>query len=305
VAVLSYMAVRGFLVLRAKRGFRDFDNTKVVKYDSLCGFLFLGWFLHYFPFYLMSRQLFLHHYFPALYFAILLFSGVFDLVTSTLRPRVRLQIAGVLIILAVWNFAHFSPLAYGGEWTKSKCNSSKWLKTWDFSCNDFHDTYAEYSGIAAPTPHTPPNLATGPHGVPVVDLDPEHTSAFVVKPEPGHNIFAGERPDVRSYARPPPPPPVVDEEKIISSAGQTTATAGSVEASVEAAASASAGSSEAVASAGSETASDPASSSASAAEVISSATPESKPLKPAGPLGEAEVEAEKVAQELFPDAVEK
>jgi dolichyl-phosphate-mannose-protein mannosyltransferase len=149
VAVLSYMAVRGFLVLRSKRGFRDFDNStspfsvygrpltdtvaKVVKYDSLCGFLFLGWFLHYFPFFLMSRQLFLHHYFPALYFAILLFSGVFDLVTSTLRPRVRLQIAGVLIILAVWNFAHFSPLAYGGEWTKSKCNSSKWLKTWDFS----------------------------------------------------------------------------------------------------------------------------------------------------------------------------
>ncbi|KAJ7123188.1 glycosyltransferase family 39 protein [Mycena epipterygia] len=133
LAVFSYIAVRGLLILRAKRGFRDFDNTKVVKYDSLCGFLFLGWFLHYFPFYIMARQLFLHHYFPALYFAILLLAGVFDFVTSTLRPRVRLQIAAVLIILAVWNFAHFSPLAYGGQWTKSKCISSKWLKTWDFS----------------------------------------------------------------------------------------------------------------------------------------------------------------------------
>ncbi|KAJ7667071.1 glycosyltransferase family 39 protein [Mycena rosella] len=133
LAVLSYIGVRGLLILRAKRGFRDFDNSKVVKYDSLCGFLFLGWFMHYFPFFLMGRQLFLHHYFPALYFAILLLSGVFDLVTSTLRPRVRLQIAGVLIILAIWNFAHLSPLAYGGQWTKSKCNGSKWLKTWDFS----------------------------------------------------------------------------------------------------------------------------------------------------------------------------
>jgi dolichyl-phosphate-mannose-protein mannosyltransferase len=81
----------------------------------------------------MGRQLFLHHYLPALYFGILLMCGVFDLVTSSLRPRVRLQIAGAIMILAVWNFAYFSPLAYGNQWTKSKCNSAKWLKTWDFS----------------------------------------------------------------------------------------------------------------------------------------------------------------------------
>jgi len=42
----------------------------VTFYDRLGGFLVLGWFLHYFPFFIMSRQLFLHHYFPALYFAV-------------------------------------------------------------------------------------------------------------------------------------------------------------------------------------------------------------------------------------------
>ncbi|KAF9040827.1 glycosyltransferase family 39 protein [Panaeolus papilionaceus] len=133
LAVGLYVAVRGFLILRAKRGFRDFDNTKVVKYDTLCGFLFIGWGLHYFPFFLMGRQLFLHHYFPALYFAILLSCTVFDLITSTLRPRVRLQIAAVLMILAIWNFQHLSPLAYGSPWTRTKCEKAKWLKTWDFS----------------------------------------------------------------------------------------------------------------------------------------------------------------------------
>jgi len=115
-----------------------FFSAKVVKYDTLCGFLFMGWFLHYFPFFLMGRQLFLHHYFPALYFAILLFSGVFDLLTSTLRPRVRMQIALVFVILAVWNFHHLSPLAYGNPWTKSKCEKAKWLKTWDFSWYVFY-----------------------------------------------------------------------------------------------------------------------------------------------------------------------
>ncbi|KAL6304053.1 glycosyltransferase family 39 protein [Sparassis latifolia] len=132
-AVIGYAAVRGFLILRAKRGFKDFENTKVVKYDTLCGFLFVGWFLHYFPFYLMGRQLFLHHYFPALYFAILLSCVVFDLVTSALRPKIRLQIAAVLLIIAIWNFVYFSPLAYGNSWTKAKCHSAQWMKTWDFA----------------------------------------------------------------------------------------------------------------------------------------------------------------------------
>ncbi|KAH9853332.1 glycosyltransferase family 39 protein [Lenzites betulinus] len=138
-AVFAYAAVRGFLVLRAKRGYRDFDSTKVVKYDALCGFLFIGWALHYLPFYLMARQLFLHHYLPALYFSILLACSVFDLVTSTLRPRVRLQIAAVLLLVAVWNYSYFSPITYGLPWTKAKCNSAKWMKTWDFACNDFLD----------------------------------------------------------------------------------------------------------------------------------------------------------------------
>ncbi|KAI5997088.1 glycosyltransferase family 39 protein [Pisolithus albus] len=132
-SVLTYILVRGFLILRAKRGYRDFENTKLVKYDMLCGFLFTGYALHYIPFFLMSRQLFLHHYFPALYFAILLSSAVFDFATSTLRPRIRLQVACVLIIVAVLTFDKFSPLAYGSPWTRSKCNKATWVKTWDFA----------------------------------------------------------------------------------------------------------------------------------------------------------------------------
>jgi len=298
LAIFSYIAVRGLLILRAKRGFRDFDNSKVVKYDGVCGFLFLGWFLHYFPFYLMGRQLFLHHYLPALYFGILLLSSVFDLLTSSLRPRVRLQIAGVLIILAIWNFAYFSPLAYGNQWTKGKCNSAKWLKTWDFSCNDFPDSYSEYSGIAAPTPHTPPGngaaAVVGGQGAPEGEPDPEHTSAFVVKPEPGHDIFAGEQ-DVRSKAR---PPPVVDEDAIIEAVLQvTTGTDAAKEESAPAPASSDAES----------VASSQAASSEAAADASSSAGANAKPAKqqPAGPAGEAEAEAEKVAKELYPDAVEK
>jgi len=286
LAVAVYVAVRGFLILRAKRGFRDFDNTKVVKYDTLCGFLFFGWSLHYFPFFLMARQLFLHHYFPALYFAILLSCGIFDLITSTLRPRVRLQIAAVLIVLAIWNFQHLSPLAYGSPWTKEKCEKAKWLKTWDFSCNDFYDDYAQYNhlGLATPQQSSAPTLSTVevPGRAPMVlehqqDQAAEpHTSVALHKAEPGHDIFAGEPvKDIKSDS--PQHQNQMEEvvEKEISSVASASAS-----------------------STGDKVKSERVEATSSSAS--STAQPAAK--APAGPLDEIHAEAQKAAEELYPDA---
>ena len=138
LSVLLYAGVRGLLILRQKRGYQDLNNTTVQYYDRLCGFLFIGWGLHYFPFYIMQRQLFLHHYFPALYFSILLLASVFDLSTSALKPKFRVQIGAVVLIAALWAYMHWSPLIYAGKWTKAACEDAKWLKNWDFACGDFH-----------------------------------------------------------------------------------------------------------------------------------------------------------------------
>ena len=109
------------------------SSSQIVKCDSIQGFLFNDWgFCTTSPFFSTGRQLFLDHYFPA-YFAILLSCIVFDLLTSTLRPPVQLQIAGVLIILAILNFWHYRPLTYGGSWMTLKCEKPNMMKTWDFS----------------------------------------------------------------------------------------------------------------------------------------------------------------------------
>ncbi|KAF8632407.1 hypothetical protein AX17_004848 [Amanita inopinata Kibby_2008] len=302
LAVVAYVAVRGFLILRAKRGYRDFDNTKVVKYDSLCGFLFIGWSLHYFPFFLMGRQLFLHHYFPALYFAILLLCVVFDLLTSTLRPRVRLQIAAVLIIIAVWHYQYFAPLAYGSPWTKTKCENARWLKTWDFACNEFYDEYSMYNvgGIATPSKSDVPVATVGgePGGraAVVVDdhaanavVDEQHTSTVIGgQAEPGRDIFHQPVKDIKSKA---PANGQADsngeaEPRIISMITRPQAESDSKE-QME-------GDASTVAStADSQT-----------KEKTEKEAGEGQPVlaKPAGPVGEAQAEAEKVAQELYPDA---
>ncbi|CAE6446531.1 unnamed protein product [Rhizoctonia solani] len=237
ISILAYAIFRGFLILREKRGYKDFHNTTLVKYDQLCAFLATGWVLHYFPFFLMSRQLFLHHYFPALYFAILMSCAVFDAATSNLKPRVRLQIAGVVLIFVVWNYMHFSPLTYGTPWTRSKCESSKWLKTWDFACGDFYENYNQYSPVPAPSPSVVQPVVVGDeHGgrpavvvdVPqvqkpdegakaqttdsiIMPIEPGHdkpdegakaqtTDSIIMPIEPGHDVFAGDKGDAKSIS---------------------------------------------------------------------------------------------------------
>jgi len=198
------MAVRGFLIIRAKRGYKDFNNSTYVRYDELCGFLFMGWGLHYFPFYLMSRQLFLHHYFPALYFAVLLFCAVFDILTSSLKSKYRLQIAAAFLAVAILNYSHFMPLTYATPWTQDACRKSMWLKTWDFGCSDFHTDYSKYSTVSGMTPTSAPLITIGGEQegrAPVVIQDhvkqPEQvesaTSAVPNQPAPGPDVF--ERPE--------------------------------------------------------------------------------------------------------------
>jgi len=303
-AVAGYVAVRGVLILRAQRGYRDFENTKVVKYDTLCGFLFMGWSLHYLPFFLMGRQLFLHHYLPALYFAILLLCAVFDFLTSTFRPRWRLQIAAVLVIVAIWNFSIFSPLIYGNTWTKEECQKARWLRTWDFSCESFFDDYSQYRGATLSTPQkssiaVPPLATIGgePDGrgaivvedklgqAPDVAPPAEETTVDAGKAEPGRDIFAQPpQADIMSKEKGTPPPAENDEPKAISSVGLPSDSEAS------------------------ETPSDK-SSSVDRSDALSSAVigssvadAQAEKAKVQGPPDAEQAEADEVRQELFPEA---
>lgn len=119
-------------------------GTRSRLYNST-GFFFLAWFLHYFPFYLMGRQLFLHHYLPAhlasslVAGALLEFifniepleleeaanavskSGKKDAVASK-RPRQHSgdqnlltlwAAAGVILVIVIGGWYYFLPLTYG------------------------------------------------------------------------------------------------------------------------------------------------------------------------------------------------
>jgi dolichyl-phosphate-mannose-protein mannosyltransferase len=145
LAILVYAAFKGLAVLRWQRGFKDYNDVTFKRFDYEIGTSVLGWAFHYFPFYLMARQLFLHHYFPALYFAIIALCQLFDFTTRRIsalglksQPAISKIGAAIFLAIAIAAFALLSPLAYGNAWTQDLCNQVKLFPTWDFDCSTFH-----------------------------------------------------------------------------------------------------------------------------------------------------------------------
>lgn len=156
-AVLTFIIVWGFFQLRGKRGYpdlfrgmepkansdrylyiyRDGNNhlEKRVFYEESAGFFVVSWAMHYLPFFIMRRQLFLHHYLPALYFSILVLAVGVDLILKRARSGARLMIAFAITTVIIVTFRHFAPITYGTEWTREVCLSSQWLNKWDFGCS--------------------------------------------------------------------------------------------------------------------------------------------------------------------------
>ncbi|SNX87938.1 related to dolichyl-phosphate-mannose-protein mannosyltransferase [Melanopsichium pennsylvanicum] len=146
-SILAYLSSRAFMMLRAQRGYGDLKDGRVRFYDQTLGFLALGWALHYLPFFLMNRQLFLHHYLPALYFSILILAVVFDFSTSTLRPRFRLVAMVGMTVVVLAGFVRYTPITYGADWTLQACEKARWRKGWDFNCADFPRNLAEFQTL--------------------------------------------------------------------------------------------------------------------------------------------------------------
>ncbi|TMW46383.1 hypothetical protein DOY81_008535 [Sarcophaga bullata] len=137
----------GFRYLQLKTTkISDFNkNTGTRRQDSSTNsmslqasiWLFLGWVIHYLPFWAMGRVLYFHHYFPALIFNSMLSGVMFHYLTGVLPRWLQHLLLGGLVSVLVYSFMLFSPLAYGmsgplANDPNSTMHDLKWLSTWEF-----------------------------------------------------------------------------------------------------------------------------------------------------------------------------
>ncbi|KAL0087197.1 glycosyltransferase family 39 protein [Phycomyces blakesleeanus] len=150
----------GLLILDALAKRRNYEPILSAVHHRLTqsgGFFFLTFALHYFPFYIMGRTLFLHHYLPAVTASYLLLGTVFqyifvdgiDLPISscgsiskhkketfiTARPSFKSYIAAIIIItMQLSVFIFLSPITYGTQGlTSEEVTRHKVLKSWDLA----------------------------------------------------------------------------------------------------------------------------------------------------------------------------
>ncbi|MFT7819267.1 protein O-mannosyl-transferase 2 isoform X1, partial [Arapaima gigas] len=109
------------------------------------GLLFLGWVLHYLPFYTMGRILYYHHYFPAMLFSSMLTGITWDVLLQSadllLPPAVAYPLRGgghaLLLSAFIYSFYLFHPLSYGTRGPLAHDPASlmaglKWMDSWEF-----------------------------------------------------------------------------------------------------------------------------------------------------------------------------
>ncbi|CAG0918698.1 unnamed protein product, partial [Notodromas monacha] len=138
-ALVLYFLLLVFYLMRRRRNCYDIPEDVWQQFRFSGEVLGAGYLMHFVPYFLADRTLFLYNYFPALLFKLLVAAAVFDhfRVLLTLAGSKKLQIlaktSAVVILMGIaFVFFKFLPLSYGlTELTKDQVENLRWKDTWD------------------------------------------------------------------------------------------------------------------------------------------------------------------------------
>lgn len=140
LSLVCYLGLFVFYLLRRQRACYDLNEAVWDKYCTIGEVLCVGFAIHYLPYFLVDRTLFLHHYMPAYMFKLCLLAAMVEhghyLVSNHFKAPRLAQV--YLLLVALWMcsilyvFAYFAPVTYGtSELTSEQVLSMAWKDTWD------------------------------------------------------------------------------------------------------------------------------------------------------------------------------
>lgn len=155
--LVAFIVHVGISIIKWQTGSAVAANKNVFNFNAQMFSYFAGWALHYLPFFIMGRQLFLHHYLPSQYFAILGVGHVFELIVACSSKYSR-PVYGALVLFFIGTLVFYNtlaPLISGQPWTQRQCLDSKLMSDWDYDCKTFFKSKEEYDNytptISSPT----------------------------------------------------------------------------------------------------------------------------------------------------------
>lgn len=129
-SLIAFSIIIVWYIVRWQRGFADLSYGEIdhIHYSGI--YPVIGWFLHYLPFALMARVTYVHHYYPALYFAILTMGFCANWFTWKLSSHVEWAFYLFLYILIISLFIHFRVLVFGMMGPNKQWSHLNWFSTW-------------------------------------------------------------------------------------------------------------------------------------------------------------------------------
>ncbi|XP_057652343.1 protein O-mannosyl-transferase 2 [Diorhabda carinulata] len=145
IFIIIFLLAFGVHAIKVQRGYVNSSSDSYKKNLSACAWLFLGWLLHYIPFWAMGRVLYFHHYFPALLFSSMITGILIDYlleeIPSYFSPNtskiVYEILLGLVLSTIIYSFYLFAPLAYGmvgpsSNEVNSTMHGLRWMESWEF-----------------------------------------------------------------------------------------------------------------------------------------------------------------------------
>uniref|UniRef100_A0A2P2I4Q6 Protein O-mannosyltransferase 1 n=1 Tax=Hirondellea gigas TaxID=1518452 RepID=A0A2P2I4Q6_9CRUS len=138
-AIVLYSAFLLFYVLRRQRSCYDLPEDSFQKFCNFGQILGTGYLIHYLPYFLVDRTLFLHHYMPAYVFKVCLLSVVVDhlhyFIRTVLKQKILswlyLCLVGVWLLGVLYVFSVFMPVTYGNvALTAQQVEDLTWRDSW-------------------------------------------------------------------------------------------------------------------------------------------------------------------------------
>ncbi|ESX02994.1 hypothetical protein KL918_002233 [Ogataea parapolymorpha] len=130
IVVFVIMVVR--YLLRWQRQINDFEGQPKKADLFVMGGLypFLGWLLHYLPFCIMGRVTYVHHYLPALYFAMIVYCYTVYRLAEKLNRWAAAALYIFLYALVIGWFIFLLPLTFGMDGPNANYKYLNVLKSW-------------------------------------------------------------------------------------------------------------------------------------------------------------------------------
>ncbi|XP_017081211.1 protein O-mannosyltransferase 1 [Drosophila eugracilis] len=150
--IVVYAALLAFYAVRRQRLCFDISEQEWQRFLVAGDTFFVGYLIHYLPFFFVDRTLFLHNYLPAFVFKLLLLCYVIEHLDYLLRRfctgrgvhivRVYRLMLIVWLVCVLSIFSKFIPLSYGtSKMTTKQVRSLRWKDSWDFILHKNHNLH--------------------------------------------------------------------------------------------------------------------------------------------------------------------